>query len=268
MEPREDIRLAVSDHPQGRIQSVARALALLDFVSEQAAPVRASEAATNLNLNLSTVHHLLGTLVQSGYLCRVGRRYEVSAEKVATLSARIRRDLQPSATALQLMHRLADETGETAFVGCWDGRDVVISAVTEGRHAVRVATLSVGASGDAHARASGKALLAYRSPEQNDSFLSQGLRSLTPSTITEPNRLRAELETVRRQGYALDREEYITGVWCLAAHLWEGNAPPTTALSMSMPTERFTQSGDRYIELILDLTRPQPSYERTQDDDH
>ena len=251
--------LATSESGQGRIQSVARALALLDFVSEQATPVRASEAAAALDLHLSTVHHLLTTLIQGGYLRREGRRYQVSQEKVATLSARIRRDLRPSETALQLMFRLAEETGETAFVGRWDGRDVVISAIAEGRHAVRVATLSVGASGDAHARASGKALLAYRPPEQIEFFLSQGLRPLTPQTITEPDRLRAELEIVRRQGYALDQEEYIAGVCCLAVPLWEEDLPPTTALSVSIPTERFVQMRDRYVELILSVARTKPS---------
>jgi DNA-binding IclR family transcriptional regulator len=248
---------STSEKGQGRIQSVARALALLEFVSEQPQPVRASEAAAALQLNLSTVHHLLTTLVQSGYLDRQGRRYEVSAEKVATLSARIRRHLQPSASALQLMHRLAEETGETAFVASWDGRDVVISAATEGRHAVRVAKLSVGVSGDAHARASGKALLAFRSSEQIDLFLGQGLRSVTRATITDPDRLREELELVRRQGYALDQEEYIDGVCCLSSALREGDSPPTIALSISMPAERFSQMREPYIKLMLDLTRPQ-----------
>jgi len=255
--------LSASERAPGRIQSVARALALLDFVSEQAQPVRASEAAAALQLNLSTVHHLLTTLVQSGYLRREDRTYRVSAEKVATLSARVRRDLHPSARALSLMHRLAEETGETAFVASWNGRDVVISAATEGRHAVRVATLSVGASGDAHARASGKALLAHRSTEQIDLFLSQGLRSLTPGTITDPDLLRAELDLVRRQGYALDQEEYIEGVWCLASALWESDAPPTTALSISMPAERSVAARERYIELMLQLTRRDEPDDRT-----
>lgn len=247
---------------RGRIQSVARALALLDFVSEHSEPVRAADAAAALEINLSTAHHLLTTLVECGYLRREGRRYQLSAAKLAMLGARLRRAVEATPHALQLMHRLADETGETAFVACWDGADVVIAAVTEGRHAVRVATLSVGAAGDAHARASGKALLAQRSSEDVDRYLSSHmLRPLTPRTITDRDVFRAELTLVREQGYAIDQEEYLTGVWCIAAPLLDGTKPPTTALSISMPTERYFQRRDRYVDLMVELTRLEPQLE-------
>jgi DNA-binding IclR family transcriptional regulator len=240
----------------GRIQSVARALALLDFVGQNSAPVRAADAASALDLNISTVHHLLATLIECGYVRRDGRRYQISAAKLTTLGAWARREVQPSATALQLMRRLAEETGETAFVACWDGADVVIAATTEGRHAVRVATLSVGSSGDGHARASGKALLAQRATEDVDRYLgTHGMRALTARTITDTERFRSELAIIRQQGYALDQEEYLAGVWCIAAPLLEGPAPATTALSISMPTERYLQMRDRYVELILELAR-------------
>ena len=240
----------------GRIQSVARALALLDFVGQNATPVRAADAAAALNLNISTVHHLLATLIESGYVRRDGRRYQISAAKLTTLGAWARREIHLSPLALQLMRRLAEETGETAFVACWDGADVVIAATTEGRHAVRVATLSVGSSGDAHARASGKALLAQRPAEDIDRYLSShGMRALTQRTITAADRFHSELAIVRQQGYALDQEEYVAGVWCIAAPLLDGTAPPTTALSISMPTERYLQMRERYVELLLELAR-------------
>ena len=238
----------------GRIQSVARALALLDFVGQNASPVRAADAAAALDLNISTVHHLLATLIECGYVRRDGRRYQISAAKLTTLGAWARREIHPPPLALELMRRLAEETGETAFVACWDGADVVIAATTEGRHAVRVATLSVGSSGDGHARASGKALLAQRPAEDVDRYLSShGMRALTPRTITDADRFRSELAIVRQQGYALDQEEYLAGVWCIAAPLLDGTAPATTALSISMPTERYLQMRDRYVELILAL---------------
>ena len=244
--------------PPGRIQSVTRALALLDFVGQNATPVRAADAAAALDLKISTVHHLLATLIASGYVRRDGRRYQISAAKLTTLGAWARREIQPPPIALEHMRHLAEETGETAFVACWDGADVVIAATTEGRHAVRVATLSVGSSGDAHARASGKALLAERPIEDVESYLSShGMRALTPRTITDPDRFQSELAIIRQQGYAVDQEEFLTGVWCIAAPLLDGTAPPTTALSISMPTERYLQMRDRYVELILELARSQ-----------
>src|SRR5262245_60235671 len=227
---------------RGRIQSVARALALLDYVGQNASPVRAADAAAALDLKISTVHHLLATLIECGYVRRDGRRYQISAAKLTTLGAWARREIHPPPVALQLMRRLAGETGETAFVACWDGADVVIAATTEGRHAVRVATLSVGSSGDGHARASGKALLAQRGAEDVDRYLgTHGMRALTSRTITDAERFHSELAIVRQQGYALDQEEYIAGVSCIAAPLLEGPAPATTALSISMPTERYLQ---------------------------
>jgi DNA-binding IclR family transcriptional regulator len=242
--------------PHGRIQSVARALALLDFIGQNANPVRAADAAAALNLNISTVHHLLATLIASGYIRRDGRRYQISAAKLTTLGAWARREIHPPPIALQLMRRLAEETGETAFVACWDGADVVIAATTEGRHAVRVASLSVGSSGDGHARASGKALLAQRPNEDVERYLSShGMRALTPRTIIDAGRFHSELAIVRQQGYAVDQEEFLTGVWCIAAPLLDGTTPATTAISISMPTERYLQMRDRYVELILELAR-------------
>jgi DNA-binding IclR family transcriptional regulator len=235
-------------------------LAVLDYISEQSTPVRATELADALGVHLATLHHLLATLVGAGYVRREGRQYLVSADKVATLYARLVRDVRPSPEVLQAMERFAAETGETAYVANWDSLDVVVLAVKEGRHAIRVATLSVGSSGDAHARAAGKALLAHRSPEQLERYLSRRpLTRRTPRTIFEPDRLRAELELIREQGYAVDQEEFIPGVWCLAAPFLDGNTPPLTALSISMPGDRFFLMRDAYTASLLALTGGKPA---------
>src|ERR1700684_589966 len=93
---------SVSVNYRDRMPPVAIALELMDFVGGQPTPLRASDAAAALNLSPSTTHHMF---VESGCLRREPRRYQLSWDKLATLSARRRRDIPPLLTALEITSR-------------------------------------------------------------------------------------------------------------------------------------------------------------------
>lgn len=235
----------------GRIQSVARALAILDEISANRS-MRGQEIASSLGLNLTTAVHLLNTLTECGYLAKHGRKYSLSTEKVLSLYSQIEADVKPSPAVLSALHQVTEQTGESGYASCWTGDDVMIIAVAEGNHAIRVAALQIGRAGDIHARSSGKCLLAFAPHDHAERLLtSRTLTRRTANTIVEVDAMRAELAQIRERGYAIDRGEYLDGVWGIAVPMYLGERHPQCALTLTMPADRFAANETAYVEALL-----------------
>jgi DNA-binding IclR family transcriptional regulator len=98
----------------------------------------------------------------------------------------------------------------------------------------------VGSKLEAYCSGLGKVLLAALPPEQIESFILDGdLVALTPHTITDRTRLRAELEKVRQQGYAIDDREYQANMRCIAVPIHDGEARVVAALSVTGEAEKL-----------------------------
>ncbi|MGJ3190124.1 IclR family transcriptional regulator [Paenarthrobacter sp. FR1] len=243
---------AGTDAPKDLVQSVARALNIVDVIAAAKEPMRAQSIASAVNLHIATTSHLLATLVHAGYLERNERTYKLAAGKMLDLSSRVEEDWRPSPFALSLLHQVVEATGESAYLSAWQGSTVTVVAVEEGSHAVRVADLRVGVSGDIHARASGKALLAFGPESQLDRLRSVNgeLARRTDHTIAALPDFLADLELTRSRGYALDHQEYVAGVCAMAVPIFEGSQRPRTALSITVPLHRFTN--EEYFQRCLD----------------
>lgn len=232
------------------VQSVERALAILETVAEHPNGLTANGVAGALDLRLPTAYHLLNTLVQGGYLRKEDRVYLLDG-KVSNLARALERNLQPDAAVQDAMHALAARTGETAYISRWVGDEVMIVDVAEGTHAVRVAGVHVGLRGHSNARASGKVLLAYGPDERRRAYLGRSLEALTPNTLTGPDELEAAFRTIRAVGHAIDLEEFVLGVCCLAAP-----CGLDLAITVTMPAGRFAEVRDEVLTALLEVTRP------------
>jgi IclR family acetate operon transcriptional repressor len=233
-----------------RVQSVARAAAILRAVAASQAGLTAPEIARAVGLSRPTTYHLLHTLRDEGLLLRGGHREYRLGYGVGTLAQAFGRQLAPPEPLLPYLRALAARTGETAYVCMWSDAGVVLLATAPGHHAVTVGTGHVGLVEYTGARAAGRVLLAQLSPESRHAFLTQHpLERRTPNTVVDPAAFGLELEKVRAQGYAIDREEFSTGVCCVAAALDAGAAP--FALSLSAPRERFEEHEAEYRDTIL-----------------
>ncbi|WP_191966700.1 IclR family transcriptional regulator [Microbacterium testaceum] len=225
---------------QTRIQSVSRAVDLLIAVAESSTGETAKSLADRFELSLPTTYHLLTTLWAEGLISKdsqrvfqIGPRAEIIAQAVQ------RADAVPPAHRAAL-HQLVSETSETTYLGAWRGGTVKVLETAEGAHAVRVVGLNDAyAADDLHARASGKLLLAFSSPEVRAETLSRlKLRRLTPHTITRRADLIAELDRIREQGLSYDREEFQLGVSCISAPI-RRNGDVVACLTVSSPMQRF-----------------------------
>lgn len=233
------------------IKSVSKAVHILLLVAREGEPPTATRVADELDMPLATVHHLLATLCGEGILARdSARRYHLGP-KVGALSDAFLNETRAPEYLLAPLRWLAETTGETAYLSGWRHDDIVVLATIEGQRAVRVSGLHSGARGHAHARASGKLLLAYARPEQRHAHLAaHPLVALTPHTITDDAALQAELERVRGRGYALDEEEYRLGVVCAAAPAVEEGVA-IAAYTLSAPADRFRADERDLIDAVI-----------------
>lgn len=229
------------------IQSVDRALYLLETIAECGGEATLTELATRTGLNISTCHHLLATLIQRGFATKVpGRRLYALGGRIlylghACLQVDLPRRAQPY---LENINRV---TGETVHLAALQGDKVVTLAVREARHAVRVETSKVGRVEAPHAASVGKAILAWLPEDEIRRILSHGMKRYTEHTITDFPALLESLRIVRRTGFAIDREEYFPGVICVGAAIRDQVGTVIGAISASTPTMR---ANDEHVELM------------------
>ena len=189
----------------------------------------------------STAHRLLGTLVARGYASQnpTTGRYLLGYKMLELTSGvqdrlgRLRTAARPHLEAIQ------DETGETTNLVVLEGRDVVYIESVSGTRSVRLHT-EVGRSIPAHTSGAGKALLAWREPEDVATLLDGApLAPSTPRTLTTLDALQEDLAKIRRRGYATDNEEHELGVACVATPVLDRARRPIAAISVSGPISRI-----------------------------
>lgn len=231
------------------IQSVDRALYLLETIAEAGGEATLTELATRTGLNISTCHHLLATLIKRGFATKVpGRRLYALGARIfylshACLQVDLPRRAQPYLEAINLA------TGETVHLAALQGDAVVTLAVREARHVVRVDTGKVGKVEAPHATSVGKAIMAWLPENEIQRIVGSTMKRYTDHTITELPALLESLRLVRRNGYAIDREEYLPGVICVGAAIRDQAGTVIGAISASTPAMR---ADDAHIALMRD----------------
>lgn len=241
--------LASAKSDNHSIQSVDRALFLLETIAEAGGEATLTELATRTGINISTCHHLLATLIKRGFAAKVpGRRlYALGAHILylghACLQVDLPRRAQPY---LEAVNRA---TGETVHLAGLQGDAVVTLAVREARHAVRVDTGKIGKLEAPHATAVGKAILAWLPEDEIRRILADGMKRFTEKTVTDFTEFLEALRIVRRNGYALDSEEFLPGVICVGAAIRDQAGAVIGAISASTPSMRASEA---HIALMRD----------------
>ena len=237
------------------VQSVERCFALLDQLAS-GGRLGVSELSRLTGLHKATVHRLLQTLLELRYVRQEpDGRYELSLKLVRLSSGLLERKDLPRRMHPYLV-RLAEETGETVHLVQREGsRIVYLDKVESDRNAVRMVS-RVGMVRDMPCTAVGKAILAALDDREVSSVWRENPpQKITVHTITNFDAFQHELETVRRQGFAVDREENETGVCCAAAALRDESGRCTYAFSISAPAERMPEERLQQLGKQLLLAR-------------
>jgi IclR family acetate operon transcriptional repressor len=229
-----------------RVQSAHRAVGILLAVAQSDSGLTTREISERLNIGRQATYHLLHTLLGSGMLTRNDRNRYLLGRRVGTLAEAFARQLAPAEHLAPAVRLLAQETGETAYASGWFLGDIAVLTVSRGTHAVQAAEVPRGYVGNAHARASGKLLLAFAPDAVRNAYLEvHPPTPVTPKTIVGRAELDREFAVIRHQRYALDNEEFATGLCCVAVPFDDGFSP--FVLGLSAPRERFVAHQDSYL---------------------
>lgn len=234
--------------PSGHIQSVDRALSILELFSNDKPEIGVSDIARLLSLNKSTAFGLLCTLERRGYVeqnpdngrYRLGMKtIELGQQKLSAFTM--------GQIAHPILKALVDQVGETVHLAIYDRGEVIYIDKVECDNALSIASF-IGKRNPAYCTGVGKCLLAFQSEEEIARVLSGVLEVRTPKTITDRKRLRDELEIIRKSDRAHDDEEFSLGLFCFAAPVRDRKGAVCAAISISIPTIRMNPAKRSFFE--------------------
>lgn len=212
------------EQPSDLIQSVSRALRILEVVGGHPQGIAPKAIARRADLKLATTYHLLRTLAYEGYLVRdPGGDYVLGLE-IADRFADLRTALHGPAPVTPVLRRLASGLGHSVYLARFvDGR-IAITAVVEGPGSPHLEDLIPGFDEGAHATALGKALLSRLPRRARRAYLAErGLRRFTAGTVTDPDELDGELDA-QADGVFVEEEQFSGAVSCAARLIDTGRA--------------------------------------------
>ena len=223
-----------------KVKSLAKAMEVLECFSVKQPELGVSEIARLTGLQKSSVHNMLSTFEQHGYVGKnpVTNRYYLGL-KLLSFSYIITSYMGLNQLMMPYLKQIANTLHETVYLGIPSGPDVLYidSCVDDGHNSSRNI---LGERAPLYCTGLGKAILAYH--EDPLSLLPDSLQSFTEYTITQPDRLLAELETIRQNGYAVDNMEHEYGIKCVALPLFGSDRRLRCAVSVSGPSLRFSEA--------------------------
>jgi DNA-binding IclR family transcriptional regulator len=222
-------------------QSVLKALKILDTLGESDQGISLSELANTLGFPTSTAHRLLKTLESQGYVEKdsITGRYAIGSKVLyLQIAGTNRLRLVKSAFPhLRALTRITDETANLSTLS--DGRVVYLESVAADRAIGLYAP--TGSIAPAYCTAMGKVLLANLGEIEFHQWLAEHeLTAITANTVTNATVLKSQLLEIRSQGFAIDNEEWVEGVRCVAAPIQDYTGHVIAAASVSIPLARFT----------------------------
>jgi IclR family transcriptional regulator, acetate operon repressor len=238
------------------VRSVMTALRVLDEIAARE-PVGVSELARVLELPKSSVQRTLRTLHSAGWIHPI--EAEMTRWSLTTHMLRIGQraagGLNLRDAAVPVMERLRSATQETVHLTVSEADKVILIERLDSPQAVRT-FIPLGMAVPIYASANGKAILATRSYEEVGALVRAGLAVHTPKTITDEDALQAQLGDVRRLGYAVNDEEWRSGVSAVAAAVVADDGTAVAGLSISTPSHRMSgELQGRYGELLKEAVR-------------
>ncbi len=243
--------------PSSGSQSVARALSVLDLLSEVSEGLGVREMARRLNLAPSIVQRLVGTLASSGYIERsaTAQKYGIGYRAFHVGHSYLsHNDLHE--VSLPELRMLAEQYEVNTFLGVLRDRAIVYLATIQSSGPIVIRN-SPGSRTWLHSTALGKALLAEMTDQDVAEILGdQPYHRLTSKTKTTHARLKADLHDIRRQGFAVSDEENLEAVFSVGAVIRDASGHAVAALSCAVPRGRLHRSDrENLYRAVMDATQ-------------
>jgi DNA-binding IclR family transcriptional regulator len=225
------------------IQSIDRALQVLELFSLEKPEWGVTEISKALNIYKSNVYNILSTFVEKGFVKKDRKtdKYKLGI-KFFELGSVVIKNMDLRKIAHPYIEKLSKEFNETVHLGILDeGR--VVSIEREESDKGLCSHIEIGRRAPLHCTAVGKAIMSYLSEEEINLIIKEkGLEKYTENTITNEEELEKEFKKIRKQGYAVDNMEHEEGVRCVAGPIRDYNGKVIASMSISGPAFRIDES--------------------------
>ena len=223
-----------------KISAIEKALSVLVALSGGTYEMGTVEISKTLGFHTATVSRILKILTQAGFL----RQNEMTHKfrlgpAILAMAQTAMESLDESLVRVAIPHLLdlCEKVRETVVLEVISGKRVRIAYVAQSKQTLSIRAI-IGGKLPAHAAAGAKAIIAFSGPETIDMFLNKRMHRFTQRTITDPDKLRSELNRVKKTGIAYTREEIDEGVNAIGAPILDFSGKPVAAAVVVGPSAR------------------------------
>lgn len=235
----------------GRIQSIDRAVLILKCFNERNKELSLSDISEKLDINKSTIHGILSTLRYHGLIDQDNQtqKYKLGLG-LMQLGATVSNSLDINHVSGKQLDYICSELNETVHMCILDGKDVVYIDKKESAQSIRIIT-NIGSRIPAYCTGVGKAILAFTDKNKLNEHIPAVFEKMTNNTITDRKLFMEELHRIRMNGIAIDDEEYVDGLYCVAAPIFDRDGKVKYAISTSGPIVRMTSKKVEYAKKLI-----------------
>jgi DNA-binding IclR family transcriptional regulator len=241
-----------------RATSLDKALSILELVLDQGRDLSITEISERLALGKGTVHRILSTLKEHKFFQQDSntKMYGLGVRTLEIGAAR-RREMFLRKAIIPFVRDLYERCGETVNLAVWEYNEIRYIYRLESEEMLRIST-PAGARFPGYCAATGKVFLSYFSDEDIRQIYGRknAFKKYTKRTIDSVDALIAEIEKVRTKRVAIDDEETLSGVYCVAAPILNSKGECVAAISISAPKNRvFSNTGAIFAGMVSDTAR-------------
>ena len=238
--------------PNYPIKVLNKTFSILEILLQHGSAMNMTEISKKIGLYPSTIHRILDTLKYWGYVEQNPntQKYQLGLKLVELGMAKINQ-MDLVREAAPYLRELAKQCNETVHLGILEEGEVLYLAKEESTQTIRMISY-VGKRAPLHCTALGKVLLAHMSEEERKKILEdKELPRLTEKTITDKGELEKELNEIKKQDFALDREENEKNIRCIAAPIRNYQEKVIAAISISSPIFRIDKNVQNNLKEAL-----------------
>ncbi|MGO1820408.1 MAG: IclR family transcriptional regulator [Senegalia sp. (in: firmicutes)] len=235
------------------VQSVDRALSIMEVLSDYDEGLGITEISTKIDLHKSTVYRLLGTLIYKGFVKqdKATNKYKITF-KLFELGNKAIENIDILSIARPYIEELMEKVNEVVHLVLLEDEEIIYIDKVESHNTIRMHS-NIGKRSPAYSTSVGKAIMAYLNEDRiKEIWNNSDIKKHTEHTITDFDKFIEELEGIRKIHYAIDDQENELGVRCIGAPIFNHKSEPIAAISISGPTSRVTrESVEKTAEWVI-----------------
>lgn len=234
-------------------QSVEKVFQIIEYMAEMRVPLKLQEISKGVGFPSSTALRLMTSLIGYGYIYQDEEtlKYDLTI-KFCKIGDAVKSTMNITKIIHPYMREISNQTGENVFFAIDQDMSLVYLDVVTGSHSQNQVFQRIGKVAPLHATGIGKILLTDYEESKLLKFIEQkGLAEFTENTLTDIESLKAELEIIRENGYALDNQECELGICCISVPIYDYTGLVIGGISISGPITRINE--DRFEEFLAVL---------------